>query len=346
MEVIMTSKKRILLLAVLLITATAIVFGGGVGQDGRFPSRDITLIVPWNPGGSSDLIGRLLAADMEKTLGVRIPVVNTPGASGTIGMTDAITRPHDGYTLIANATPHTHGVNGMATWRPSDWSYLAAFYVPGIIAVHRDSPYRTIEDLVRAIAANPNTVTGGTAGVGSSGYVNMEVLTSAIPELGGYRHIAYSGGAPAVLATLAREVDFTPQLSNEMIDHLRAGTLRALATLTEDDLQLEGVPYVIPSLKRAFPAAASVLPRGDAFGLMFPSGVPMETQRILESAYLKAVQSEEAKSFASRVGVVLLGLNLEQSAALRDNDAKRIGWILYDSGVAPNSPAQFGIPRP
>jgi len=283
---------------------------------------------------------------MERTLGVRIPVVNTPGATGTIGMTDVITRPHDGYTLIANATPHTHGVTGMAPWRPSDWSYLAAYYVPGIIAVHRDSQYRTIEDLIRAIAANPDTVTGGTAGVGSSGYVNMEVLSSAIPELAGYKHIAYSGGAPAVLATLAREVDFTPQLSNEMIDHLRAGTLRALATLTEEDLQFDGVPYVIPSIKKAFPNSASVLPRGDAFGLMFPSGVPMETQRILESAYLKAVESEAAKNFAKEKGVVLLGLNLQQSAALRDRDAQRIGWILYDAGVAPNSPAQFGIPRP
>ena len=344
----MTDQKKILLLALCLIMTVTTVFARGqdqAGQTGTFPSRDITLVVPWNPGGSSDLIGRLLAADMERTLGVRIPVVNTPGATGTIGMTDVINRPHDGYYLIANATPHTHGVTGMAPWSPSDWSYLAAYYVPGIIAVHRDSPYRTIQDLVNAMARNPDTITGGTAGVGSSGYVNMEVLKSAIPELANYRHIAYSGGAPAITATLAREVDFTPQLSNEMIDHLRAGTLVALAALTEEDLQLDGVSYVIPSIRRAYPAAASVLPCGDAFGLMFPSTVPQETQRILEAAYLRACESDAAKAFANEKGVILRALNLQQSAALRDADARKVGWILYDSGAAPNPPSQFGVPR-
>ena len=343
----MTSTKRISMLLLCMFVAVTCVFAAGQrgGQAGTFPARDITLIVPWPAGGSSDLIGRLLVADMERTLGVRIPVVNTPGAAGTVGMNDALLRPHDGHTLIANATPHSHGVNGMAPWAPRDWAYLAAFYVPGIIAVRADSPFRTIEDLVRAIAANPDTITGGTAGIGSSGFVNMEVLISAIPELRGYRHIAYAGGAPAVLATLAGEVDFTPQLANEMIDHLRAGTLRALATLTEEDLRLDGVPYVIPTIARAFPQTAGVLPRGDAFGLMFPAGVPMETQRVLEAAYLQAMQSDAAKDFASRVGVIPWGLNLEESAALRDRDASRIGWILYDAGVAPNSPTQFGIPR-
>ena len=339
-------KKRIVLLALCLIVAAGVFAGGGQSkQDAKFPTRDITLIVPWNPGGSSDLIGRLLVADMEKTFGVRITTVNTPGATGTIGMTDCINKPHDGYTLIANATPHTHGVTGMAPWKPSDWSYLAAYYVPGIIAVNKDSKYKTIQDLVRAIGANPGAVTGGTAGVGSSGYVNMEILKSAIPEFKNYEHIAYSGGAPAVTATLAGEVDFTPQLSNEMVDHLRAGTLIALAALTEDDLQLAGVPYVIPSIKKAYPAAANVLPCGDAFGLMFPSDVPAETQKALEAAYLKACQTDAAKAFATDKGVVLRAMNLKESAALRDADAKKVGWILFDSGAAPNSPAQFGVPR-
>ena len=346
----MSLQKKMALVAICLILAATGAFAAGGGQASgggaaKFPSKDITLIVPWNPGGSSDLIGRLLVADMEKTLGVRIPVVNTPGATGTIGMTDCRNKPHDGYTLIANATPHTHGVTGMAEWKPSDWSYLAAYYVPGIIAVNKNSKYKTIQDLVAACGANPNTVTGGTAGVGSSGYVNMEILKSAIPEFKNYKHIAYSGGAPAVTATLAGEVDFTPQLSNEMIDHLRAGTLIALAALTEEDLQLSGVSYTIPSIKKAIPAAAKVLPCGDAFGLMFPSDVPAENQKVLEAAYLKACQTDAAKAFATEKGVILRAMNLQQSAALRDSDAKRIGWILFDSGTAKNSPEKFGVSR-
>jgi tripartite-type tricarboxylate transporter receptor subunit TctC len=347
----MTVQKKIALLAICMALTAATVFaagaqGGQAKPDVKFPTKDITLIVPWNPGGSSDLIGRLLVADMEKTLGVRIPVVNTPGAAGTIGMTDAINKPHDGYTLIGNATPHSHGVNGMAEWKPSDWSYFAAYYVPGIIAVNKNSKYKTIQELVDACAANPDSVTGGTAGIGSSGFVNMEILKSAIPQFKSYKHVPYSaGGAAAVTATLAGEVDFTPQLSNEMVDHLRAGNLIALATLTEDDLQLDGVSYVIPSIKKAYPAAAGVLPCGDAFGLMFPSDVPMETQKILEAAYLKACQTDAAKAFAKEKGVILRAMTLEQSNALRDADAKKVGWILFDSGAAPNSPEKFGVSR-
>jgi tripartite-type tricarboxylate transporter receptor subunit TctC len=341
----MTMQKRIVLLVLCLILTATFAFARGQAQAGEFPNRDITMIVPWAPGGASDLIGRLLAAEMEGPLGVRIPVVNTPGAAGTIGMNDARLRPHDGYTIVVSSTPHTHGVMGMADWSPGDWNYLAAYFVPGIIAVHNDSPFRTVQELFNAIAANPDTITGGTAGVGSTGFVNMEVLISVIPQLRGYRHIAYAGGGPAVTATLAREVDFTPQLSNEMIDHLRAGTLRALAALTPEDLQLDGVPYVIPSIARAFPATAPLLPIGNAFGIMFPSTIPMDIQRSLEAAYLQACQSDAARRFATEMGVMLVGMTLEQSNALRDNDARRIGWILYDAGVAENSPAQFGVPR-
>ncbi len=311
-----------------------------------FPTKGLTLIVPWNAGGSSDLIGRLLVTEMEQTLGQKFSVVNTPGATGTVGMNDAINKPHDGYTLIANATPYSHGVMGLADWKPVDWDFFGAYYVPGIIAVRKESEYKTFDDLFNALKNQPGTVTGGTAGAGSTGFTNMELLKSAVPEMGNYEHIAYGGGAAAVTATLAGEVDFTPQLSNEMIDLLRSGDLVALAALTEDDLQLDGVDYTIPSIKKFLPATEKVLPCGDAFGLMFPSDVPAEAKEALEAAYLKACESEAAKTFAKEKGVILEGMTLAESNKLRDDTASKVCWIFYDSGVAKNSPEQYGIPRP
>ncbi len=325
----------LLLIASLPLTALA-----------EFPTKGITLIVPWNAGGSSDLIGRLLTADMEQTLGVKISVVNTPGATGTVGMNDARLAPHDGYTLIANATPYSHGVLGLADWTPYDWDYLAAYYVPGIIAVNKNSEYKTFDDLYAALRDNPGKVTGGTAGAGSTGYTNMEILKSVDPVFGNYKHISYTGGAAAVTATLAGEVNFTPQLSNEMIDLLRSGDLIALCALTEEDLVLEGVSYTIPSIKNFLPDTASVLPCGDAFGLMFPSDVPEEAKGKLEAAYLQACQTDAAVNFANEKGVMLIALNLADSNKLRDDTASRVAWILYDGGGAQKSPEEFGIPRP
>lgn len=353
----MLALTLVLLLAVSMLTAcgTKESSGDNSGNSGEvvdqqkeptFPTKDITLIVPWNAGGASDLIGRLLVNEMEDTLGVSVSVVNTPGATGTVGMNDATLAKHDGYTLIANATPYSHGVMGLADWAPSDWDYLAAYYVPGIIAVSKDSQYKTFDDLYNALKNNPDTVTGGTAGSGSTGFNNMEILKSADPVFGNYKHIAYSGGAAAVTATLAGEVDFTPQLSNEMIDLLRSGDLVALAALTEEDLTLDGVSYTIPSIKNFVPETESVLPCGDAFGLMFPSDVPQEAKDVLEAAYLKACESDSAKSFANEKGMMLQAMTMEESNALRDSTASMVCWILYDSGVATVSPEEFGIARP
>ena len=289
-------KKIIFIFGIALFALTS-TFAQATAEDAsNYPSKDLTLIVPWNAGGSSDLIGRLLTTDMANTMGVRISVVNTPGATGTVGMNDCFIKPHDGYTLIANATPYNHGILGLADWAPQDWSFMAAYYVPSLIAVPKNSPYKTFDALYKAMVDPSIEVTGATAGVGSSGFVAMEKLKSADVNLGKYKHIAYSGGSAAVTATLAGEVDFTPQLSNEMIDLIRSGDLIALAANTEDDLKLAGVDYVIPSVKNFVPETAAVLPCGDAFGLMFPSDTPDQAKTVLENAFMKATKTDKAKA--------------------------------------------------
>lgn len=330
-------------LLVILLTLALVLSLSVAAAAETFPSKNMTLIVPWNAGGSSDLIGRLLCAEMEQTLGVTISVVNTPGATGTVGMNDALLAPHDGYTLIANATPYSHGIMGLAEWKPADWDFLAAYYVPGIIAVSKESPYKTFQDLYAAMQAGE--VTCGTAGVGSSGYTNMSLLSSADAGMGNYKHIAYSGGAAAITAVISGEVNFTPQLSNEMVDYLRSGDMIALAALTAEDLTLEGVSYPIPSIKTFLPDTEKVLPCGDAFGLMFPSDAPEANKAVIEAAYLEAVKSEPAVRFAQQKGVILLGSNLADSNALKDQTAQKNGWILFDTGVAINSPEAYGYPR-
>ena len=340
--------KKIAIIFCVVLVAMSAVFAQATAEDAaNYPSKDLTLIVPWNAGGSSDLIGRLLTADMAKTMGIKISVVNTPGATGTVGMNDCFIKPHDGYTLIANATPYNHGVLGLADWAPQDWDFMAAYYVPSIIAVPKSSPYKTFEALYAAMQDPSVDVTAATAGVGSSGFVAMEKLKSADAKMGNYKHIAYSGGSAAVTATLAGEVNFTPQLSNEMIDLLRSGDLIALAANTEEDLALSGVSYVIPSIKNFIPETEAVLPCGDAFGLLFPADIPEQAQTILEDAFKKACTTQSAKDFADQKGVILLqNMDVKKSNAIRDTEAASVGYILLDAGIAKKSPADFGYSRP
>ncbi len=338
--------KKGLSLLLVCLCIFASVFANGAKED-VFPSKDITLIVPWGAGGSSDLVGRIITDDMAKTLGVNISVVNTPGATGTVGMNDCLLQKHDGYTLIANATPHTHYVMGLAEWSPKDWDYMAAYYVPCIIAVSKNSPYKTFEDLYEALENNPpETLKNSIAGIGSSGYNAVMVLSATDATMGKGLNTPYSGGADAIKALLAGEVDFTSQLSNEMIDYLRSGDLVALCAMTEEDLVLEGVDYAIPSIGKFIPALQSSLPIGDAFGLMFPSDVPDSTKAILEDAFIKACKSDAAVEFAETKGMVNLGgMTIEESNALKDADASKVGYVLYDLGEAKHSPADLGYQR-
>lgn len=338
-------KKRFVVVALVAMLGAFASFAQGTKED-TFPSKDITLIVPWGAGGSSDLVGRRVSNEMAKILGVTISVVNTPGATGTVGMNACLTKPHDGYTLISNATPHTHYVNGLASWSPKDWDYLAAYYVPCVIAVSKTSRYKTFADLYGALQANPpNTIKNSVAGIGSSGYNAVMVLSTTDAVMGKGLNTPYAGGADAIKALLAGEVDFTSQLSNEMIDLLRSGDLVALCALTKDDLVLKDVATPIPSIKRFIPGVENSLPIGDAFGLMFPSDVPEATKNILESAFLKACQTDSVKQFAEEKGMILLGSPIADSNAMKDREAARIGYTLYDLGIAKHSPADLGYSR-
>lgn len=338
-------KKTLTVLLVVLVSVVA-VFANGSSEK-AFPSKDMTLIVPWGAGGSSDLVGRIITDDMAKTFGVNISVVNTPGATGTVGMNDCLLQPHDGYTLIANATPHTHYVNGLADWAPKDWDYLAAYYVPCVIAVSKNSPYKTFNDLYNALKSKPEkTLKNSIAGIGSSGYNAVMVLSATDAVMGKGLNTPYAGGADAIKALLAGEVDFTSQLSNEMIDYLRSGDLVALCVMTEDDLVLDGVSYTVPSIAKFIPELKSSLPIGDAFGLMFPSDVPEANKKALENAFIKACKSDAAVAFSNTKGMVNLGgMTIAQSNALKDSDAAKIGYVLWDLGEAKHSPADLGYKR-
>ena len=182
--------------------------------------------------------------------------------------------------------------------------------------------------------------------MGSSGYNAVMVLSATDAVMGKGLNTPYAGGADAIKALLAGEVDFTSQLSNEMIDLLRSGDLVALCALTADDLVLDGVAEPIPSIKNFIPELANSLPIGDAFGLMFPSDVPEATKAEIEKAFVQACQTESVKAFSDEKGMVLMGATIAESNKLKDDAAVAIGFTLYDLGVAPRSPEDLGYKRP
>ncbi len=160
-----------------------------------------------------------------------------------------------------------------------------------------------------------------------------------------YKHVPYQGGNPAIIATLGGEVDFTPQLSMEMTDMFRAGKLRALASLSDKPLEIDGVKP-IPSLGDELADLKKTLPMGEFFGLTMPKDAPPEAIKKIDEAFKKAMQSETMKKFAKDKGVVLVGYGPEESMKKLDNLASVVCWTLFDTGTAKISPEKFNIAKP
>ncbi len=332
-------RKRSVLLLVVALLATA---GLAYAAPGWRPARPVTVIVPWPAGGSTDMTARVLASQMERFLGQRIVIVNTPGAGGAIGMKEAWDRPRDGYTWAANSSTAviSYPVLGQLEVTHRDWLYFYVLYAPNVIAVPANSPFRTARDLAEAMRARPGAIRVSSAGAGSSGHLGAETFRLAVGAT--YRHVPYAGGAPAVVAAVQGEVEAVMQLSMEVAEMLRAGRLRALAVMSRSPLTMEGYG-VIPPITQVLPNFPET---GSYFGLMLPKDMPADIVATVEAAFRPASEAPAVRLFARQNGVVAVSLSGRQATEVTEQKARRVAWTLFEAGLAKKSPAELGIPRP
>ncbi|MDR1834656.1 MAG: tripartite tricarboxylate transporter substrate binding protein [Fusobacteriaceae bacterium] len=309
-----------------------------------YPDRDINLKVPYNPGGSTDLTGRALGESMGKALGVNFIVTNTPGAGGATGSAQIYNGPKDGYNVLANGMMAFVGMPVMDTLKTTidEWEFWLATFTPNVVVVRADSPYKTVEDLLKGFKDNPGKITVGTAGPGTGGHVGIEVLRSGSPFE--YKHVPYPGGSAAITACLSGEVEVTTQLLVEMEDMIKAGKLRALAALTPDDIVIKDGP-VIPSILKSVPGLKASVPMGETTGFAVPKGVPAEALAKLDEAFEKALKDKAFLDFCASKGFIVVGLGRGPAVPYMQSLASVVTWILQDAGVTKKSPEEFKIPR-
>lgn len=321
----------------------ALILAGGdiAAQEKWKPSHPITVVVPWPAGGASDTVGRMLAGQMEQFIGQRMVIVNTAGGSGAIGTQEVWSKPHDGYTLTANAVASvvSYAVLGKMEQTHRDWLYYLPIFTPNVICVKGDSKLKTISDLMAYMKSKPNATILASAGVGSSGYYAAELFKKATGLT--YRHVPYAGGAPAVMAVASGEAEVVMQLSVEVAELLRGGKLRALAVTSKDDLVIDGYG-TIPSMKKAM---ADFPDYGSYFGIMVPRDLPKNVLAALDDAFVKAAATDGVKEYARIKGAIPAAIYGKEATALTERLASTEAWLLYDAGAAAKSPADLNIPR-
>jgi tripartite-type tricarboxylate transporter receptor subunit TctC len=330
-------KARTVLLAALLASLA----GGAFAQ--WKPTRPINLIVPWAAGGSTDQVTRVTAAELEKSLGQTIVIVNQPGASGSIGTKSALDAAKDGYTWTAGAAQDlgAYETLGSLKTRMSDWNLFLTVANIQVIGVNPATPYQNAKQLLDAMKAQPGKISVATAGVTSAGHNAMESIAKATGVK--YRHVTYDGGNPAVIATVAGEAEVTTQLAVEQADMIRGKRLRALATVSNKPLVLEGYG-TIPPLSDTIPGFSAP---ANYFGIFVPKGVPDEVVKTLEKIWTENIAKNEAlKKYAASRGALFapsFGAAAQKAVfpAVQAN-----AWLLFDSGKAKVSPDTVGIPKP
>lgn len=340
-------KKRIILIMIISIITTSII-GCTPAQNNEesakegYPSKGITMVVPWSVGGITDRAARVFTPILEEHLGQSITIVNKEGASGAIGTEYAYDQPSDGYTILFSAeTPSLFKVMGISDLGFEDFDYLKMLVQDlKLVVVPKDSKYETFDQLVTDIKANPGKIKMSYSGPGASGHLQGLLLK----ELGlDVAMTPYGGGNPSMLATISGEVDFTFGNYGTVKDYLEVGDLRALATFTKEQSE---ILKDIPPMTDALPESEKYLPLYFPNLLLVKKGTPEDVKATLMEAIEKAVQDPKWEEFIKTQSYTRLDdLTEEEIADYWDKYTSITSWLLYDAGAVEKSPEEFGIER-
>lgn len=283
-------------------TLALAVLGSTASIAQNYPSRDITFIVPYGPGGSTDPISRQFASQLAKELNVTINVENKPGGSATVGTGQVIRAKPDGYTIglsSNSALAYQPIVNKSLTWKsPNDYQPIVSLVdLPAIITVKADSPYKTFEDLVEAARKNPGKVRVAVSGFRTAPDLVIQELNkvakiklATVPFTG--------GGGEALVALLGGRVEAVSGYAPTVRSHVAAGTVRVLASFSKDKY------YLFPNAQSVVQAGYNVTLPAD-YGIIAPKGLPKDVLDKLVPASLKVANSKEFAEFAKKMGLML-----------------------------------------
>jgi len=273
-------------------------------QAPAYPTRPITMIVPFPPGGVADIVARPVAEAMSRDLGQAVVIENRPGAGGGIGMGAAAKAKADGYTVLLalsslTVIPEADALLGRAPmYAINDLRPLARFTAdPTVLAVRAESPWRTVQEFVEDGRKRPGALTYGSSGNYGTMHVPMEILaqTAGIQMT----HVPFTGAAPAVVALLGGQIDAVSSGPATVLQHIRAGKLRALAHWGQG--RLESMPGV-PALRDQGWAAEYA----QWSGLFVPSATPDPVAQRLRAAARMASQDARVREVIQNAGSPLL----------------------------------------
>ncbi|THB68970.1 MAG: tripartite tricarboxylate transporter substrate binding protein [Desulfovibrio sp.] len=323
----------------------AMTLATGLACADDFPKRDITNIVVWGAGGGTDQCNRIISAEMQQFLGVNVNVVNNPGGvAGSVGMSLAYSKDHDGYTLCGlSESCVTAGVQGGWDMRMEVWDFFIVGGSPDLISVTPDAPYNTLTELVEAAKADPGAIKAGASGAGSIHHLNLLALENGSGA--DFNFIPYDGSAPSQTAAMTGEITVVVTSLAEQQDLIRGGKLKPLAMLIPESFELADYG-VIPSAFDEYASLSEYLPISQAIGFAVPADTPEDVKAVITDAFNQAMATDVVKQWAADNYYLLSGKTGEEALAEFNMLESLFGWTLWDLGAATVNPEELGIPKP
>jgi tripartite-type tricarboxylate transporter receptor subunit TctC len=295
-----------------------------------YPSKAITMINPFPPGGVADVVGRPLAAIMEKSLKQPVVMLNKTGAGGAVGMASVAKAPGDGYTILMGLSsisifPVSDRINGKPpSYELKDFAPIALVTAdPTVLVVRSDGPYKTLNDFVAAAKASPGKINYSSSGVYGTLHVSMEIFANAA----GIKlfHVPYQGGGPAVTALLGGQVEALASGPAAAIGQIKGGKMRALASWSTERLAL--LPEIPTFKELGYDAEFYIWT-----GVFAPASTPAPIVNKLRQAVREAATSAEFKAAMEKVSTPVAYLDAPEFQKYWDRDAARLKVALEKIG--------------
>ena len=300
-------------------------------ETGAFPSKPIKIVVPQAPGGNSDTFGRILAQKLGERLNQQVIVENRAGAGGTVGSALVSKAAPDGYTLVV-ADNGTHAIAPTLYGAKLPYDVFKDFTpitlgarFPTVIILHPSVPAQNVQEFVALVKSQPGKLSYSSAGTGNGSHLTVEMFRAAAGGLD-MVHVPYKGGAPAVQALLAGEVQVCAVSVNTALPHIQAGKVRALG---------------VASAKRS-PAAPDVptfIESGIAFqadswlALMGPAGIPDDIAAKLNQEIAATLREPETRERLAKIGLEVVASSAAGLTEVLQRDVPKWGKAVRDSGA-------------
>ncbi len=315
-------------LAGLLLSAATVGVPGAVHAQ-SWPDKTVRVVVPFGPGGGTDIQGRLLGKKFYESMGQTFVIDNRAGAAGLIGSEQVVKSPPDGYTVLfttaslsVNVTLYKKSlafdpVKGLA---PVSWISS----VPLVLVTHPSVPARSVKDFI-ALVKKSGKLNAGNNGAGTTSYLAVEMLKQATGA--SMVNVSYKGGGPAIIALISGEVDFEFGTALAVASHVASGKVRAIAVTTAKPAK------AYPNL----PTMTSLYPGFDVdnwYAMFMPAGTPKPIVDKLNAEILKALKAPDVQEFMAKEGGEPVGSTPEELAAMFMREITKYAKVIEAGKIA------------